>query len=111
MSDRAPQLPTVSHLQYLALGLLRQGDRPGREIRDEAGRFGVRRSAAAFYQMMARLERDHFVEGWYEQIRVGDQAVTERRYRITAAGTRAWEQTRAFHEAVAAAGSRRWSNA
>ncbi len=61
--------------------------------------------------MLARLERDHLIKGWYEPIRVGDQAVTERRYRITPAGTRAWEQTRVFHEAVAAAGSRRWSNA
>ena len=49
MSDRPPRLPKVSHLQYLALGLLRLRERPGREIRDEAGNFGVRRSAAAFY--------------------------------------------------------------
>jgi DNA-binding PadR family transcriptional regulator len=94
------KLPDVSNLQYLALGLLMAGERPGREIREAVRRFGVRRSAAAFYQFMARLERDGLVEGWYDQVRVGDQRVTERRYRVTAAGRRSWNEAHAFHEAV-----------
>jgi len=94
------KLPDVSNLQFLALGILMAGERPGREIREAVRRFGVRRSAAAFYQFMARLERDGLVEGWYEQIVVGDQRVTERRYRVTGAGRRSWAETRAFYEAV-----------
>jgi DNA-binding PadR family transcriptional regulator len=93
----APRLPTISHLQFLALDVLLPEEQPGRTIRAAVARFGVRRSGAAFYQFMARLERDGLVEGWYEQIQVGDQLVTERRYRITAAGTRTWTQTRAFY--------------
>jgi DNA-binding PadR family transcriptional regulator len=95
-----PNIPEISHLQYLALGVLLPGERAGRDVRDVVRRFGVRRSRAAFYQFMARLERDGLVEGWYAQVQVGDQRVTERRYAITAAGRRAWKETRAFHEAV-----------
>jgi len=106
------RLPTISHLQILALSVLRAGDQPGRTIRRIAAKFGVRHTAAAFYQMMARLERDGLVEGWYEPVKVGDQAVTERRYRITSDGSRAWSQTRAFYDAVTlAANGRRWSGA
>ena len=109
---RRSKLPTISHLQFLTLGVLLSTEQPGRVIRDAAAEFGFRRTGAAFYQLMARLERDGLVEGWYEQVRVGDQAVTERRYRITGAGTRAWNETRAFYEKVALASSQRaWSNA
>jgi DNA-binding PadR family transcriptional regulator len=94
------------------MGVLLMEEQPGRVIRDAVAEFGARRTVAAFYQLMSRLERDGLVEGWYEQVRVHDQAVTERRYRITARGSKAWSQTRAFYEAVAlAAGERRWSNA
>ena len=96
-------LPPLSHLQFLALGVVLNADRPGRVIRDTVAGFGARRTLAAFYQMMARLERDGLAEGWYAQVTVGDQLVTERRYRITASGRKAWTQTRAFYEAVSAA--------
>ncbi|HVT40760.1 MAG TPA: hypothetical protein VHE78_17100 [Gemmatimonadaceae bacterium] len=112
MSTHSPKLPSISHLQFLALGVLLSGEQPGRLIRDAARGFGVRRSAAAFYQMMARIERAGLVEGWYEQITVGDQAVTERRYRITTGGRKAWAQARAFYMEVGRAADRpRWSNA
>jgi DNA-binding PadR family transcriptional regulator len=87
-------------MQYLALGVLLSAEQPGRALRDTVRRFGARHSRAAFYQFMARLERDGLVEGWYDQVHVGDQMVTERRYRITAVGRRTWSATRAFCEAV-----------
>ena len=105
-------LPSLSHLQFLALGVLLPGEEPGRVIREAVAEYGVQRTGAAFYQLMARLERDGLVDGWYEQIMVGDQAVRERRYRITGAGKRAWSETRAFYENVAAAAAqRRWASA
>ena len=110
MRHRA-ELPRISHLQFLSLGVLLHGERAGREIRDFAVRFGVRRSVAAFYQMMAGLERDGLVQGWYEPARVGDQPVVERRYRITPAGGKAWSRARVFHEAVAWAAEHEWSRA
>jgi len=106
------ELPPLSHLQFLALGVVLSNDEPGRVIRDVVADYGVRRTGAAFYQLMARLERDGLIEGWYEPVIVGDQAVRERRYRITAAGSRAWKQTRSFYETVVAAAARgRLSNA
>jgi DNA-binding PadR family transcriptional regulator len=110
MQDRA--LPGLTHLQYLVLGVLLSGEQSGRAIRHALERHGIRRSAPAFYQMMARLERDGMVEGWYEQVKVGDQSVTERRYRTTAAGSRMWERAYSFYEGVhVSVAERRWSDA
>lgn len=107
-----PTLPTLTHLQFLVLGVLRTDDQPGRVVRQVLASYGVRRSGPAFYQLMARLERERLVEGWYEQISVGDQAVTERRYRITADGTRRWNRAQAFYEQVSCTPARiRWSDA
>ncbi|MGE0862898.1 MAG: hypothetical protein AB7P34_03260 [Vicinamibacterales bacterium] len=106
-----PALPTLTHLQFLVLGVLRNGDQPGRAVRQVLSAYGVRRSGPAFYQLMARLERERLVEGWYEQITVGDQAVTERRYRITADGTRRWNQAQAFYAGISRSPQLRWSDA
>ncbi len=112
MRDSRPRLPPISHLQFLALGVLLAEEQPGRVVRDAAAAYGVRRTPAAFYQLMARLERDGLVTGRYRQIQVHDQAVTERCYRITARGTAAWTEARSFYAAVARASSdRRWSRA
>lgn len=101
------KLPGITHLQFLVLGLLSSGEQAGKDIRDVLVQYGVRSTSAAFYQMMARLERDHLVDGWYEQITIGDQAVTERRYRIRPSGERLWRETRAFYSSAPAFRSRR----
>ena len=107
-----PQLPSLTHLQFLVLGVLRGEDQPGRVVREALGGYGIRRTGPAFYQLMARLEKDGLADGWYEQITVGDQAVTERRYRITAEGKRRWNEARTFYEHVAKVAAKlRWSDA
>jgi DNA-binding PadR family transcriptional regulator len=107
-----PQLPGLTHLQFLVLGVLRAEEQPGRILREALGGYGIRRTAPAFYQLMARLEKDRLIDGWYEQITVNDQAVTERRYRITADGKRRWNEARAFYEHVARVAAKvRWSDA
>jgi DNA-binding PadR family transcriptional regulator len=109
---RSKKLPQLTHLQFLVLGLLRNGETPGRVVRDALAAHGVRRTAPAFYQLMARLERDGLVDGWYEQVTVRDQAVTERRYRLRPAGTRLWNDARDFYADIAARGvPARWSDA
>lgn len=105
------RLPPITHLQFLVLGCLVHDEQPGRVIRDAIASFGVRRSGPAFYQMMSRLERARLVEGWYEQIVIGDQAVTERRYRIRPAGVRVWRETGEFYRKAAPLGGRGWSDA
>ncbi len=107
-----PQLPELTHLQFLVLGVLRNSDQPGRALRDALAGYGIRRTGPAFYQLMARLEKDRLVDGRYEQITVGDQAVTERHYRITPDGKKRWNEARAFYEYVARAATKlRWSDA
>ena len=109
---RGGRLPTLTHLQFLVLGILLGNEQPGRVVRASLAAYGVRRSAAAFYQMMARLERERFVEGQYGPVVIGDQAVTERRYRITAVGAKRWADSRAFYESVGTAAlKQRLSNA
>ena len=106
------KLPQLTHLQFLVLGLLRRGEQPGRVVRDALAARGVKRTLPAFYQLMARLERDGLIEGWYEQITVRDQAVTERRYRLKPAGKRLWTEARDFYSEIAArGGAPRWSDA
>jgi DNA-binding PadR family transcriptional regulator len=105
-------LPALTHLQYLVLGVLRSEEQPGRVLRQALASYGVRRSGPAFYQLMSRLEKARWVEGWYEQVTVGDQAVTERRYRITPEGARMWTRAHGFYDEVARLSSRvRWSDA
>jgi DNA-binding PadR family transcriptional regulator len=93
-------LPALTHMHYLVLGVLRSDDQPGRVLRQALAAYGVRRTAPAFYQLMARLEASKLVEGWYEQIVAGDQSVTERRYRITPEGSKAWSRARTFYSEV-----------
>lgn len=107
-----PAVPILTHLQFLVLGVLRGEPQPGRTLRKALAAYGVRRTGPAFYQLMARLEKERLVDGWYEQVTVGDQAVTERHYRITADGTRRWNEARAFYQQVVRASAKlRWSDA
>ncbi len=110
MSKRA--LPALTHLHYLVLGVLRSEEQPGRVLRQALASYGVRRSGPAFYQLMARIERARLVEGWYEQVTVGDQSVTERRYRITREGARLWADAHRFYHDLARLPAKvRWSDA
>jgi DNA-binding PadR family transcriptional regulator len=108
MSNR---LPRITHMQFLVLGLLRAHEQPGRVLREALAAHGAKRSAPAFYQLMARLERDRLVDGWYEQVTAGDQSVTERRYRLRPAGARLWTEARDFYTAVIGQTAPRWSDA
>jgi DNA-binding PadR family transcriptional regulator len=107
----AKRIPPITHLQFLVLGLLRDGERPGRVIREALAAHGVRRSGPAFYQLMARLERDRLIDGWYEQVSAGDQAVTERRYRLRPPGAKLWAEARDFYTSLIAQAAPRWSDA
>src|SRR5215204_620855 len=109
MSPR--RVPAITHLQFLVLGVLRPRARLGRHLRRRLEKHGVRRSAPAFYQMMARLEDAGWVEGSYTQQIVDGQIIKERGYRITATGQKAWTAPRDFYldtasRAARAAGDR-----
>jgi DNA-binding PadR family transcriptional regulator len=106
MSPR--RIPEITHLQFLVLGMLREGERPGRTLRRALARHGVERTGPAFYQMMARLEDAGLVTGAYDQKIVDAQIIKERRYALTAEGEAAWSATRAFYsEAIDTYGARK----
>ena len=94
------QLPKLTHLQFVILGLLRDGEGSGRRLRDGLLLFDIRKGGPAFYQMMARLEDSGLVEGWYEQQIVESQIIRERHYRILGGGRTAWQTSRDFYEAA-----------
>ena len=93
-------LPPLSSLQFSVLGALCDAPHNGRDLRRALRALGVRRTLAAFYQLMARLEDAGWVDGWYEQEVIRGQLIKERHYRITAAGAAAWEATREFYAGV-----------
>src|SRR3954464_1262412 len=106
MSPRA--VPDITHLQFLVLGMLRAGERRGRLLRRALERHGVRGTAPAFSQMMARLEDAGLVGGEYEQKIVEGQIIKERRYALTPRGEAAWTSTRAFYsDAIETYGARK----
>jgi DNA-binding PadR family transcriptional regulator len=90
-------VPNLSHLQFAVLAVLLDGEQPGRVLRDRLAEGGISKSGPGFYQLMARLEEDGLVEGWYVQKEVAGQMIKERTYRITGAGEAAWSRTREFY--------------
>ena len=103
-----PRIPEITHLQFLVLGMLRAGERPGRVLRRSLARHGIERTGPAFYQMMARLEDAGLVAGEYDQRIVASQIIKERRYTLTPGGEAAWTSTRAFYtDAIGAYGPRK----
>ncbi len=90
-------LPPVTHLQFLILEALRDGEIAGAEVRGILADHGVRRTLPAFYELMSRLERAGLVVGHYAPKLVKGQNVRERRYALTAAGSGAHEDTCRFY--------------
>jgi len=95
--QKSPRLPPVTHLQFLVLEFLGDNEEPGRAVRDMLRQHGIKRSTPAFYQLMARLEEMGLARGKYVPKLVKGQTVKERRYALTAAGTRAYNATCAFY--------------
>jgi hypothetical protein len=101
-------VPEITNLQILVLEALLRGEQTGRGVRVVLAEHGVRKSAPAFYQLMARLEDGGLIEGRYESKVVDGQPIKERRYRLTGVGERTWESAVDFYrERARAAGRRR----
>ncbi len=90
----------LPYLQFAVMGVLTKKKLPGREIRRELERLGVKKAGPAFYRLMARMEEATLIDGWYEQEVVEGQIFRERVYKALPAGLQAWMYTRDFHTAV-----------
>ncbi|NQV23861.1 MAG: hypothetical protein HQ518_05780 [Rhodopirellula sp.] len=69
----------------------------GLQLREELGKEGHRKTLAAFYQMMSRMEDSGIAEGWYEHSVEDGQPVKQRKYKITGDGDRAWRRQQEFY--------------
>ncbi len=96
------QLPTLTHLQFLVIGLLLESVSSGRSLRARLKENGARKSGPAFYQLMARLEDSGLVEGRYVKQSVSGQTVRERHYDVTTPGRTAWRASQEFYAHIAA---------
>ncbi len=90
-------LPSLTHLQFLVIGLLLEAPSAGRDLRSRLQEHGARKSGPAFYQLMSRLEDAELVDGSYEQRVADGQKVRERHYRVTATGKTAWRASQEFY--------------
>lgn len=97
-------IPDMTALQFFVLRALIDGELSGRDLRERLASEGEKKSLAAFYQLMGRLEEAKFVEGSYVTKVIDGQTVKERRYKISGVGTRAWERAREFYVAKSAIG-------
>ena len=94
-------LPNATHLQFLILTVLLNDKSTGRKIRGELAKQGQKKTLAAFYQLMSRMEEAGWVKGWYETKHIDGQTVKERHYEILGDGIRTWESTRDFYASLA----------
>lgn len=91
----------VTPSQFAVLGVLAHGgEAAGRDVRKELEKLKLKKSLPAFYQLMARLEEGGLVKGWYDEKVVHGQRIKERRYRLLAAGQRAFDNACVFHDQV-----------
>jgi len=97
-------LPDATHLQFLMLSVLLNKKRTGRDVRAELANKGQKKTLAAFYQLMSRMEESGWIKGWYETKHINGQTVKERHYEILGAGIRTWESTRDFYAGLAGLG-------
>ena len=70
----------------------------GRQLREQLGKLGWRKSAPVFYQLAARLEDEKLIKGWYEKRTIAGQPVRERYYELTAHGKKAVVETLHFYK-------------
>jgi hypothetical protein len=94
-------LPDLTHLQFLILTALLDGEQSGRVVRKVLAEHGQEKSGPAFYQLMARLEDATFVKGRYEQKIIDGQIIKERFYTITRGGILAVDATKDFYAELA----------
>lgn len=74
-------------MRFLLLDCIRRhGKISGRWLLEIVRGLGYRLSAPAFYELMAKLEDELKVNGWYEHIPIAGRMLAERHYELTPAG-------------------------
>ncbi len=90
--------PRLTHLQFYVLSTLMDGEKSGREVREKLqSEHKQKKTLAAFYQLMSRLEDTNMVRGWYESKHIDGVTIKERRYKILSFGIKSAEESTAFY--------------
>lgn len=93
-------IPTLTHLQAFIIQLIVKDEHSGRFIRSRLSDIGEHRSAAAFYQLMARMEKSGQINGHYVTTVVDGQTIKERLYRATLNGMQELVSTSNFYSDI-----------
>lgn len=89
------KLPEITALQFVTLSLLFSGEKTAGELRRQLGEWGGPRTAAAFSQLMTRLQRRAYIDV-VRANRTGER-FSESRYRLTDLGLIVWQVTQRFY--------------
>ncbi|MFL5328559.1 MAG: hypothetical protein ACJ8C4_06560 [Gemmataceae bacterium] len=94
-----PQLPAVTHLQFLVLDYLaRAAEGLGaKELSDRLAEYSDDYRGPKFYQLMGRLADAKLVEAGQRDFNVAGTIVTRTLYKIAPAGMAAWRVTAEFY--------------
>lgn len=87
----------LPQLQFVIAFELMGGSRSGIELRESLTQQGFKKSLAAFYQVMSRMEESKLVKGAYSVSVDGGQTIKERRYELTPNGIARVNDTQAFY--------------
>lgn len=91
------KVPDITHLQFAVLSIIGGTERSGRTIREKLAEFKVKKTGPAFYQLMARMEENGLVKGWYEQEIIDGQIIKQRFYKAKGKGITAANKAREFY--------------
>jgi len=94
-------LPKLTHLQFLALDLLRS-EKDGLaspQLQTRFAELGIEHSGPKFYQLMRRLEEAGMIRSRNEPFDVAGGTVQRTVYAMTPQGTVAWNVTMTFYRA------------
>jgi len=89
----------LSHSHFAVLDVLGTKERSGREIRESLHLHNIKKDGPAFYHLMAQLQDDKLVDGWFEEEIIDEQIIKKRFFLATAKGIHAWMCTRDYHKA------------
>ena len=93
------RLPEITALQFALLSLLFEGEKTGRQLREELKRCNGNRAAATFSRLVGRMQDAAYVHAEVCPRTAAGRTVRECRYRLTDLGLIVWKATRRFYNA------------
>lgn len=90
-------IPKISHLQFMILQSLHTEEKTGKQLRNELRLEGVKRTKAAFYQLMNRMEWSGLIKSNYKGETPEYQQLKDKYFNITKKGIIFYTKTIEFY--------------